>query len=230
MSLQRRVCCFHDAHTTSADKIYRAQRTQTMPWCASAVMFVDAIPRVLAVNHWFWLGRAWDLLQATFALADAFSAVLFWLCCLWLACALLRRAAWRQEIPACPAEPVVVPDLGTKLKVVLVVRDDLSMRKGKTCAQCAHAAEGLVCVAAKRQPLLTAAYLQGPTKIVLRTPNEDGMTRLQRAAANAGLVTFVVVDDGQTTQVPSGSRTVLAIGPGPSSVIDALTGKLKLLQ
>ena len=51
---------------------------------------------------------------------------------------------------------------------------------------------------------------------------------LSAAAANSGLMTYLVVDAGRT-QIAAGSKTVLAIGPALKSQIDAVTGHLKLL-
>ncbi|MCP4255824.1 MAG: hypothetical protein GY775_20975, partial [Candidatus Scalindua sp.] len=47
-------------------------------------------------------------------------------------------------------------------------------------------------------------------------------------ANDAGLVTYLVLDAGRT-QIASGSRTVLSIGPAPSRVFEGVTGHLKLL-
>lgn len=52
--------------------------------------------------------------------------------------------------------------------------------------------------------------------------------KLRDAAEGIGLPTFVVADAGRT-QVSAGSKTVLAIGPGPKVVVDSVTGKLNLL-
>ena len=49
-----------------------------------------------------------------------------------------------------------------------------------------------------------------------------------QAARTAGLVTSTVRDAGRT-QLDPGTRTVAAVGPGPSVEIDRITGGLKLL-
>lgn len=54
------------------------------------------------------------------------------------------------------------------------------------------------------------------------------MNKLWEVAENTGLPTFVVADAGRT-QVSAGSKTVLAIGPGPKSLVDSVTGKQRLL-
>ena len=51
---------------------------------------------------------------------------------------------------------------------------------------------------------------------------------LQGVARSLGVVAEVIADAGRT-QIEPGSLTVLGIGPAPKSVIDGITGNLKLL-
>lgn len=51
---------------------------------------------------------------------------------------------------------------------------------------------------------------------------------LKARARALGLTTEVIADAGRT-QIEAGSFTVLGVGPGPKSVIDQVTGGLKLL-
>lgn len=57
--------------------------------------------------------------------------------------------------------------------------------------------------------------------------SEKELLDLADEAENSKLLVSVVRDAGRT-QVPSGSRTVLAIGPGLEDVINLVTGHLKL--
>ncbi|KAM0794720.1 peptidyl-tRNA hydrolase PTH2-domain-containing protein [Usnea florida] len=125
-------------------------------------------------------------------------------------------------------------------KLVLVVRTDLGMGKGKIAAQCAHAA--LACY--KRlstspttsptpnrtttHPLLTRWEAAGQPKIAVQVPSLSEMQFLEAQATSLGLCARVIHDAGRT-QVASGSATVLGVGPGPRSVVDRVTGGLKLL-
>eukprot|EP00004_Rigifila_ramosa_P026630 TRINITY_DN838_c0_g3_i2.p1 TRINITY_DN838_c0_g3~~TRINITY_DN838_c0_g3_i2.p1 ORF type:complete len:640 (+),score=182.07 TRINITY_DN838_c0_g3_i2:214-1920(+) len=114
-------------------------------------------------------------------------------------------------------------------KMVLVVRQDLQMGKGKVAAQCGHAVLGAFKQAQRAQPVALRQWeLFGQAKIVLKGEDLDSMMALQAAAKAVGLVTYFVMDAGRT-QIEAGSRTVLAVGPGPRSVIDKVTGHLKLL-
>lgn len=51
---------------------------------------------------------------------------------------------------------------------------------------------------------------------------------LASQAIQRGLPAYIVQDAGRT-QIAAGSQTVLAIGPGPKSAIDKVTGHLSLL-
>jgi len=62
----------------------------------------------------------------------------------------------------------------------------------------------------------------------LQIKSEDEMQELQAKALSLGIVAEVIADAGRT-QIASGSHTVLGIGPAPKSIIDGVTGHLKLL-
>lgn len=115
------------------------------------------------------------------------------------------------------------------LKLVLVVRSDLKLSKGKAAAQCAHAAIACYVRAASGQPELLHQWLAtGQPKIVLRVDSLAELERLQRGAQQAGLVEACVADAGRT-QVAAGTVTVLGIGPAHERDVNALVGELKLL-
>ncbi|KAM4075501.1 hypothetical protein ACJW30_10G172000 [Castanea mollissima] len=116
-----------------------------------------------------------------------------------------------------------------ELKMVLVVRQDLKMKSGKIASQCAHAATGMYAELMQSHRSLLRQWEQcGQPKIVVTCRNQQEMNKLMEAAENIGLPTFVVADAGRT-QVLSGSKTVLAVGPGPKESVDSVTGKLPLL-
>jgi PTH2 family peptidyl-tRNA hydrolase len=64
--------------------------------------------------------------------------------------------------------------------------------------------------------------------VCVKGDDAEHLLEMQRQAKAAGLPTTAVRDAGHT-QVPSGSLTVVAIGPAEASLIDQLTGELKLL-
>ena len=105
------------------------------------------------------------------------------------------------------------------------------MGTGKIGAQCGHAT--LACYKNflrndPSSPLLRAWEKYGQTKVCLQVKTEAEMELLQATAISLGIVAEVIADAGRT-QIVAGSHTVLGIGPAPKSMIDKVTGHLKLL-
>ncbi|CAL1541188.1 unnamed protein product [Lymnaea stagnalis] len=114
-------------------------------------------------------------------------------------------------------------------KMVLVVRNDLKMGKGKIGAQCAHAAVAAVDKYSRDNlPALKHWQRRGQPKVVLKVDDEQAFFDLTKVAEMEGVGTCLITDAGRT-QIAPGSKTVLAVGPGPASKIDKITGHLKLL-
>lgn len=126
---------------------------------------------------------------------------------------------------------------GEECKLVLVVRTDLGMTKGKIAAQCGHAT--LACyktlskAAAKNLNSAEARILKrwernGQAKIAVQIKSQDDMMELMGRARSLGITAEVIADAGRT-QIDPGSLTVLGVGPAPKSAVDQITGGLKLL-
>jgi PTH2 family peptidyl-tRNA hydrolase len=140
-------------------------------------------------------------------------------------------------------------------KMVLVVRTDLGMTKGmlvlysllfeipkskrlieisalgKIAAQCSHATLACYKNFLRKDPksqILRRWERQGQAKVALQVKSEDELDVLEAKALSLGVVAEIIADAGRT-QIASGSHTVLGIGPAPKSVIDQITGSLKLL-
>jgi len=129
---------------------------------------------------------------------------------------------------------VASPQLIEEFKMVLLVRDDLNMTKGKVTSQCCHATLGAyrsVVQSNNEQQLEWLKQWESiqETKVGLRVKDAYELEELIQKASDLGLNTFQVVDKGRTTQVDSGSVTAAAIGPAPSSLIDQITKSLKLI-
>lgn len=113
-------------------------------------------------------------------------------------------------------------------KMVLIVRTDLGMQKGKAAAQCAHAALACYKKAMKSCPEALAAWEKtGQAKVCLKTDGEESLLTLAGKAKELGL-TWSIVKDAGRTQIEAGSMTVLGIGPASVDLIDKVTGHLKL--
>ncbi|CAF93780.1 unnamed protein product, partial [Tetraodon nigroviridis] len=77
---------------------------------------------------------------------------------------------------------------GGKFKMVLVVRKDLKMGKGKEAAQCSHAALSAYKQVQVRNPsLLKQQEYCGQPKVVVKAPDEDALMDLLNHAKEVGL-------------------------------------------
>ena len=77
-------------------------------------------------------------------------------------------------------------------------------------------------------PILRKWQRTGQAKIALQVSSLAELEEVRRKAVEAGLAAGVIADAGRT-QVEAGSVTCLAVGPGPRSVVDRVSGGLKLL-
>ncbi|XP_021816174.1 peptidyl-tRNA hydrolase 2, mitochondrial, partial [Prunus avium] len=127
-----------------------------------------------------------------------------------------------------PLEIDNLADILQDFKMVLVVRNDLKMGKGKIAAQCSHATLGLYKKLLHRAPkALNRWEMCAQPKVVVKIESEEDMLVLQERAKSLKLPTHITIDAGRT-QIAPNSRTVMAI-LGPVEVVDDVTGGLKLL-
>jgi PTH2 family peptidyl-tRNA hydrolase len=126
-------------------------------------------------------------------------------------------------------------------KQVIVMRNDLNMRKGKMVAQGSHAAmmflvESLL--AAARDPAGSFHMGAGAwqwllsgrmSKICVRVDSEAELLEVAAKAQAADLPVHVITDAGLTEFRGVPTRTCAAIGPAAASRVDHVTGHLKLL-
>ncbi len=126
-------------------------------------------------------------------------------------------------------------------KQVIVMRNDLNMRKGKMVAQGSHAAmmflvESLLAVA--RNPSRSFHMDAGAwrwlasgrmSKICVRVDSEAELLEVAAEAEAAGLPVHVITDAGLTEFGGVPTRTCAAIGPAAASRVDPVTNHLKLL-
>lgn len=128
------------------------------------------------------------------------------------------------------------------VKQVLVVRKDLNMRKGKIAAQCAHAAmgaifRGSVTEISGNKKFKTIEldddvefwFNEQFTKICVSVDSEEQLLELEAKAAALGIRRCLIIDSGKTEFNGIPTKTVLAVGPAKSSIVDQITGGLKLL-
>ncbi len=116
--------------------------------------------------------------------------------------------------------------------MILAVRTDLKMGKGKIAAQCGHATLGAFKKAQSAGEYWkdTLAYWEseGQKKIVIKVKTEEDLDQLTHDIKGQGIPCYVVRDAGHT-QIAAGSKTVLGIGPAPSELLDPITGEFSLM-
>jgi PTH2 family peptidyl-tRNA hydrolase len=111
-------------------------------------------------------------------------------------------------------------------KQCIIVRSDLKMSCGKTCAQVAHAA----IIAYEHADAATRRrwFQEGQKKVVLKVPGERDLLELKSLAEHSGVATGLVQDAG-LTEIPPGTVTALGLGPAKSEDLDRITSSLSLL-
>ena len=111
-------------------------------------------------------------------------------------------------------------------KQCLIVRSDLKMSCGKTCAQAAHAA----ILAYERADAASRRkwYAEGQKKVVLKVAGERALFEIKTIAESAGISAALVQDAG-LTEIPPGTLTALGLGPARAADLDRITGDLSLL-
>ncbi len=112
------------------------------------------------------------------------------------------------------------------MKLVVLVRMDLKLPKGKLAVQVAHAA--VDCVLKSDRRLVDAWKKDAAKKVVLKVEGEKDLFDYQERARDAKLKSALISDAGRTTVAP-GTITCLGIGPDEEGKIDALTKDLKIL-
>uniref|UniRef100_A0A182T3D4 peptidyl-tRNA hydrolase n=1 Tax=Anopheles maculatus TaxID=74869 RepID=A0A182T3D4_9DIPT len=123
----------------------------------------------------------------------------------------------------------VFSDMGGEYKMVLVVRNDLKMGKGKIAAQCGHAAVGAFESGLRNTPASIRKWQSsGQAKIALKVESEVALMEIYRSA-KANKLNCCMIRDAGRTQIEPNTKTVLAVGPAPVVAVDSVTGHLKLL-
>ena len=114
-------------------------------------------------------------------------------------------------------------------KLVVVTRQDLKLSPGKLAVQVAHAAVECALSTKKHQPRWFSHWdAEGAKKVVVKVPSLQDFFPLKEQAEGLGIAAVVIADAG-LTEIPSGTETVLGLGPAPNSLLDQVTGELSLL-
>jgi peptidyl-tRNA hydrolase, PTH2 family len=111
-------------------------------------------------------------------------------------------------------------------KLVIVLRKDLNWGKGKMIAHALHAALGSI--KNVDNEILKKWEDEGAKKVVLKVKDLKEMKEIYKKVKDKKLPCCLVKDAG-LTQLKRGTITAFGIGPVEESVVDKITGKLKLL-
>ncbi len=114
-------------------------------------------------------------------------------------------------------------------KLVILVRTDIKMSKGKIAVQVAHAS---VTCAIKSYlsdfKSFNAWYSEGQKKVALKVKNINELMEFKKKLDENNILNCVISDAGLTELEP-GTITVLGAGPCKEEEIDKITGHLPLL-
>lgn len=127
------------------------------------------------------------------------------------------------------------------VKQVIVIRRDLSMRRGKEIAQGSHASmaflvEAVVgaCDSSTGRGVVSidevalAWMTTSNRKVTLQVRSEEELLELHGRAGEAGLRSHLITDSGRTEFGGVPTITALAIGPDLAAAIDEITGHLAI--
>jgi len=122
--------------------------------------------------------------------------------------------------------------LTPRYKLVLVVRGDIpKLNRAKLATDCASASI-LAFKTSRRQTPLSSLFwtITGQPKVVVRANSAEEFTRLCQEASKRRLCTSLIREKSskQTPDEDKVESLVLAVGPGPSRLLDQITGNLKL--
>jgi len=119
------------------------------------------------------------------------------------------------------------------IKQVIVIRKDLKMRRGKECAQAAHASmkwlvdrwyRGILEMMSREE----REWLVGSfTKICVKVNSEEELLEVYNKAREKKLEAHLIKDSGKT-EFKEPTLTCCAIGPDREEKIDEITGNLTL--
>src|SRR5437870_11869850 len=114
-------------------------------------------------------------------------------------------------------------------KLVIAVRSDLDLSRGKLAVQVAHAAVMAALEAKARHRKWFAEWIaEGPKKVVVKGGPLPELRSLQAKARTMHLPT-ALVENAALRYLPPGTVTCVGIGPVPNSIVDQVTARLPVM-
>ena len=137
-----------------------------------------------------------------------------------------------------------------KAKMMIVMRRDLKMRKGKIAAQAGHACIEAILMALQKEDRMNSFALTsdgmclqndgrevtplsdwfqyGCAKVCVYVDSEEALCAIADRAREKGILAAVITDAGMTEFHGIPTKTCLALEPLPTEIADELTGSLPL--
>lgn len=124
-------------------------------------------------------------------------------------------------------------------KLILIIRKDLKLRRGKEIAQCAHFIQGFISSRMSvdtdcdgnpyctLEPLAREWLFGTQKKIVCQVDSEQELLDIYGKVKEAGLESYLIQDLG-LTELKEKTYTACSIGPDLPEKIDPITSHLKL--
>ncbi len=112
-------------------------------------------------------------------------------------------------------------------KMIIAIRSDIKMGRGKAAAQAAHAATSVLDNANKK--IISAWKREGQKKIIVKVKSEDDLILLQKKCKDLKIPCAIIHDAG-LTEIAQGTATSIGIGPEREEKINKVTGSLPLLK
>ena len=119
--------------------------------------------------------------------------------------------------------------VNTSIKQVIVLRNDLNMRKGKMVAQGAHGSVMGVLALPSDDKNRRIWLREGMTKIAVKCNSEEELHELYTKAQELNIPVVKVTDAGLTEFDGVPTDTCIVLSPYTSEYIDQVTKNLKLL-
>ena len=135
-------------------------------------------------------------------------------------------------------------------KMMIVMRRDLKMRKGKIAAQAGHACVDVILMALKKEGRLdnitvtedgaelladdkeatplSEWFEYGCAKICVYVDSEEELMEIAEKAKEKGVLVSVIIDAGMTEFHGVPTKMCLALEPLPAETADGITGNLPL--
>ena len=135
-------------------------------------------------------------------------------------------------------------------KMMIVMRRDLKMRKGKIAAQAGHACVDAILMALSKEGRmndfemtgdgfilknadkpsspLSDWFAYGCAKICVYVDSKEALLEIAEKAKERGIIASVITDAGMTEFHGVPTKTCLALEPLPAEIADELTGDLPL--